>query len=58
MTFKILSFLSIEEWNQHKRSRPKMEQLPDIVGGHNDHEQLQNADRNACTGQTGGQSQL
>lgn len=35
-----------------------IEQSPDIVGGHNDHEQLQNADQNACTGQTGGQSQL
>lgn len=34
------------------------EELPDIVGGHSDREQLRNADRNACTGQTGGRSQL
>lgn len=36
----------------------KTEELPDIVGGRSDHEQLQNADQNACTGQKGGQSQL
>lgn len=36
----------------------KAEELPDIVGDRSDREQLQNADQNACRGQTGGQSQL
>lgn len=43
---------------KNKTQKNKDEELPDIADGRSDREQLQNADQNACTGQTGGQSQL
>lgn len=43
---------------KNKTKKSKDEELPDIADGRSDREQLQNADQNACTGQTGGQSQL